>query len=479
MTIFVNDMEKDAFFNSFGHAPVSCVRIAGDGSNRQYFRLTDADGRTAIGVEGTNIRENEAFIYFTELFSAHNLPVPQLIAVDADTKRYIQSDLGNVSLYSLIASRGLDDSEVQQLIFDTVAELPKFQHIGAENVDASKCFPRPAMDERASMWDLNYFKYAFLKPLEVEFDEDLLQDDFEQLATIVSRNPNNTLMLRDFQSRNIMIYNDRPFVIDYQGARLGDGIYDLVSFVYQARAGFSKELKQKLIEHYYKCASCIADIDRDDFNKRVGVMALFRLLQTLGAYGFRGYVQHKAMFLSSIGPAIGNLREMVSQWPFGQELTYLRAVLDRLVSLKRFVEDEPVDGLTVKVMSFSYKKGIPEDTSGNGGGFVFDCRAPHNPGRYEPYKKLTGRDEAVIEFLERDGEMPTLVENAYKVVDPAVERYIERGFTNLMVCFGCTGGQHRSVYGAEHMARHLHEKYGVRVRLIHREQGINQIFDPK
>jgi hypothetical protein len=243
----------------------------------------------------------------------------------------------------------------------------------------------------------------------------------------------------------------------------------------------------------------------------LSLFVLFRTLQVLGAYGFRGYFEHKQHFIDSIPPAIENLRDLLALRPEVLPYPYLRDVLTRLVALPQFTPAQPkpvqrTDGykttdrdvytahpqdgpatfskydgkgpLVVRVYSFSYRKGIPEDTSGNGGGYVFDCRSTHNPGRYEPYKQLTGLDEPVIRFLEDDGEIVEFLEHVYALADKHVARYIQRGFTDLMFCFGCTGGQHRSVYSAQHLAEHIHEKFGIEVHVTHREQGIIQSLSP-
>lgn len=462
------------FYESeYGSIPEKIDAIAGAGSSRRYYRM---DG--LIGTVGTSKRENDAFIYLSGYFHERGLPVPEVYGVSTDRMRYIQQDLGSESLYSMIAGDDPEKHLTEPLLHKVMELLPRFHYCVDESFDSSRCYPRASMDERAAMWDLNYFKYMFLKTTGLDFDEDLLENDMQQLARMVSSNPEGTLMLRDFQSRNIMISDeDKPYVIDYQGARLGDGLYDIASFVWQARAGFNPDLKSRLVETYRKAVVALTGHEPENFYRRLDIMVLFRTLQVLGAYGFRGYFEHKAQFLVSIPQAIANLRDVLDRLP-EDVAPYLQSVLKEMVGLPAFRTETQKDGLTVTVMSFSYKKGIPDDLSGNGGGFVFDCRGMHNPGRYDRYKSLTGRDLPVIEFLEEQGEIQRFMDNCYGLVDPSVECYLRRGFTDLMVCFGCTGGQHRSVYGAEHMALHLRDKYGVRVHLVHREQCIDQIILP-
>jgi RNase adaptor protein for sRNA GlmZ degradation len=181
--------------------------------------------------------------------------------------------------------------------------------------------------------------------------------------------------------------------------------------------------------------------------------------------------------LQSIPYAIENLRELLSHSV--DDYPYLIEVLQRMTQMQQFKEMNLRQPLVVRVYSFSYKKGIPQDSSGNGGGYVFDCRAVNNPGKYERYAHFTGNDEPVIQFIEDDGEMKPFLEAACSLVDASVKRYIERGFQHLMVCFGCTGGQHRSVYAAEHLAQHINDKFGVEVRIIHREQNVERNLPAK
>lgn len=279
-------------------------------------------------------------------------------------------------------------------------------------------------------------------------------------------------MYRDFQSRNIMIHGGKPWLIDFQGGRRGPVEYDLVSFLWQARARFTPEMRRQLVEEYLRSARRYRSFDEKAFDRRLQYFVLFRTLQVLGAYGYRGYFEHKAHFVQSIPMAIDNLRALLAENDFA-DMPYLVDLLRRMIALPLFELSEEADELTVRITSFSYKKGIPEDASGNGGGFVFDCRAIHNPGRYDEYKQLTGMDEPVINFLDKEEAMQDFLEHVYGIVDYSVEKYRSRGFKNLMVNFGCTGGQHRSVYSAEHLAAHLREKFGVKVVLTHREQRDN------
>ncbi|MCM1483897.1 MAG: phosphotransferase [Muribaculaceae bacterium] len=458
-----------------GAVPSGIVPLAGSGSNRKYCRIFGT--MNMIGTVGDDVKENAAFMYLSEHFLNKGLPVPKVYAATADARAYIQEDFGDTSLFSLIQQQGFTP-EVVSLLHKSMEVLAAVQYRGAEGLDLKRLYPRPAMDRRSIMWDLNYFKYCFLKSTGIEFSDDAMEDDFEAFAGWLLTLPADTFMYRDFQSRNIMISGGEPKLIDFQGGRMGPTQYDVVSFLWQARAGIPERLRAELVDDYINYARRYAsDIDADAFKRSLPRVALFRTLQVLGAYGFRGYVEHKSHFVKSILPAVANLRTLL-EGDFSQFL-YLADVLKRVVSLPEFAKAGHRSGLTVKVFSFSYKKGVPVDYSGNGGGFVFDCRALHNPGRYERYKALTGLDAPVIDFLEADGGVLNFLESAYAMVDRSVQQYMDRGFTDLSVGFGCTGGRHRSVYCAQSMARHLSEKFNVTVRLCHRERGINNLYLPK
>ena len=457
----------------YSAAPESIVPLTGSASNRKYFRLSGG-GRSCIGVVGTDARENEAFLTIARHFHTKDINVPEIYAVSEDRMSYIQEDLGNVVLFDMLtqarkAGEGME--HVEALLCKTMSMLPKIQYEGAEGLDFSICYPQPAFDRRMVMFDLNYFKYCFLKPSGLEFDEVALQDDFERFADDLLVEDTDTFLYRDFNARNVMVCGEEPYFVDFQGGRRGPVYYDVASFVWQARARYPEASKQRMLDSYLEALTAYRPVERDAFVERLDLFILFRLLQVLGAYGFRGLVEQKANFVTSIPAAISELRSVLGR--FSAKYPNMVGILGQMCALPRFEELSSDGVFEVKVYSFSFKKGLPHDPSGNGGGYVFDCRSIHNPGRYEPYKKLTGRDEPVIRFLEDDGEVFGFLEHVYGVVDPHVETYSKRGFTNLMVSFGCTGGQHRSVYCAEHLALHLAQKYpDIRVRLIHREQGI-------
>ena len=464
-----------------GEEPADVIKLAGQGSNRQYFRIIKQDGDTVIGVIGTSRDEDHAFVYLANHFNLRQLPVPKILAVSDDELCYIQTDLGGTSLFDAIKggreAGGRYNQKEKELLKKTIRELPNIQLRGARGLDWSNCYPQPEFDVDSVLFDLNYFKYCFLKPTDLDFHELKLEANFRLFAKDLTSEKMDCFLYRDFQARNIMLdENGNPYFIDFQGGRKGPFYYDLASFLWQAKAKYPEDLRNELLSDYITALRKYIPVDEAYFHSQLRHFVLFRTLQVLGAYGFRGYFEKKPHFIQSVPFAIENLRQLLkNDYP---EYPYLCSVLRELTGLKQFTDDIQKHMLEVKVMSFAYKKGIPNDPSGNGGGFVFDCRAINNPGKYERYNHFTGLDEPVIQFLEDDGEITNFLEHVYHIVDASVKRYMDRGFTNLMICFGCTGGQHRSVYSAQHLAEHLNTKFGVKVHLVHREQNIEQLFNP-
>lgn len=452
------------------------VEFPSSGSSRKYFRLKSWHF-TRIGVWGASAEENRAFVYLSAHLRKQGLAVPEVYIHTDDYTYYLQEDLGDTLLFdALEGGRKSGKFNKQEYLFlqQTIRLLPALQFKGAEGLDFSCCYPRAEFDRRSVFWDLNYFKYCFLKATAIEFSEDKLEDDFGKLADTLLAEPFHTFMYRDFQSRNVMLREGKSFFIDFQGGRKGPLYYDVASFLWQAKANFPEELRATLLDDYLEALQVFMPVNPEAFKKRLRYFVLFRFLQVLGAYGFRGYFEKKQHFLESVPFAVSNLKELLKEgFP---EYPYLVKTLRELCERSERIEKKEEQGLTVQVYSFSYRKGIPQDSSGNGGGFVFDCRAIHNPGKYKIYEGLTGLDEPVIRFLEEDGEILRFLEQVYALVDASVVRYQQRGFTNLLVCFGCTGGQHRSVYCAQHLAEYIHRKRGVKVHLLHRERKIEQYF---
>lgn len=475
-------MEKlqQLFRQYTGREAEVCRQLTPAGSPRRYYRLS-AGGCSVIGAIGTSPQENEAFVAIARQMREKELPAPEIYAVSDDRMRYLQEDLGDTSLFGLLMeaqTHGGYDEPAMTMLRAVMRLLPDVQWRTAKDFDFAACYPSPELNHRGIQWDLHYFKYCFLKATGLEFDEEHLEDDFERLAGIILQGSDQVFMYRDFQSRNVMIRDGQPWLIDFQGGRRGPVEYDLVSFLWQARARFTPAMRQELIAEYLRSAQRYRPFDEEAFAQRLQYFVLFRTLQVLGAYGYRGYYERKAHFVQSIPMAIDNLRTLLAENDFA-DLPYLTALLREMTALPLFAPHTEEKGLTVRITSFSYKKGIPDDLSGNGGGFVFDCRAIHNPGRYDEYKHLTGRDEPVIAFLDKEEAMQDFLTHVYGIVDYSVEKYLARGFTHLMVSFGCTGGQHRSVYSAEHLAAYLSRKYDIHIILEHREQNVRETMNEK
>ncbi|HRE50944.1 MAG TPA: RNase adapter RapZ [Flavitalea sp.] len=470
---------KRLFFSSIGLPLTSIEKIPQSGSDRSYFRIHAGD-RSFIATWGKNIKENLSFVYFTRHFRSLGCPLPEILCINETNTIYIQQDLGNVSLLNKLEQLGYTE-EVYGLFQQSLRQLAFLQINGDQRLDYSHCITSKAFGKQAIMSDLLYFKYYFLDTLQLPYDKEILLENFEALAAYLAESDHRYFMFRDFQSRNIMIYDGQPYFIDYQGGMKGALQYDAASLLWQAKAELPEQWKTGLLAYYMDCVEerLGGAIDRERFISQYDGYVLIRLLQVLGAYGFRGLFEKKAHFLTSIPLALKNLKSFLND-PRDKTVT---GELERI--LKLITEDSVINRFTpiqataqtplrVKISSFSFKKGTPPDESGNGGGYVFDCRGILNPGRFEKYKSLTGRDKPVQEFLEQQTKMMEFLNSVYALVDISVEDYIQRNFENLQVSFGCTGGQHRSVYAADCLARHLRNKFKVQVEVAHIEQDAKQ-----
>jgi len=469
-------------YSSFNNSDeiTDIVRLPQSGGDRVYFRIFTGKG-SYIATFNSNIKETETFLRFTEHFKNINCPLPSIYAVNSEKTLYIQEDFGNESLLNKIEHEGLSEN-VFNLYKKSLKALANMQMSGDIGLDYNWCITSKEFGKQAILSDLLYFKYYFLDTLKIPYDKERLIDDFEQLSTYLSQASNKGFMFRDFQSRNIMVRDNEVYFIDYQGGMKGAVQYDVASLLWQAKAELTDEWKNKLLSYYIDCLEEIIKrpIQRGLFINRYHGYVLIRLLQVLGAYGFRGIFERKAHFLTSIPLALNNLKWFLTNKKIGLELPEFERVLALVVADDIITKFVPIHAdastpLIVKVNSFSYKiGGIPPDSTSNGGGFVFDCRGILNPGRFDEYKAITGRNKPVIDFLEQRTKMPEFLNSIYNVVDIAVENYIGRKFESLMISFGCTGGCHRSVYAAEQLTRHLRNKYGVKVELHHIEQHIKE-----
>ncbi|MEO6452566.1 MAG: RNase adapter RapZ [Ginsengibacter sp.] len=471
---------KELFKDFSDCAIVSINKLPQSGSDRIYFRIiTDDD--SYIATSNQNVRENFTFFNFSKHFRKVNNPVPEIYKANAAQTIYIQQDFGDDTLLSKLEEHGHNEYSYN-LFKQTLKGLAWLQIKGDKNLDYNWCITSKKFGKQAIISDLLYFKYYFLDTLKIPYDKEKLIDDFEALALYLTKVEHKYFMFRDFQSRNVMVKNDTVYFIDYQGGMKGALQYDVASLLWQAKANLSEDWKNSLLEYYIDCAEEILqkNIDRSKFISQYNGYVLIRLLQVLGAYGFRGLFERKAHFLTSIPLALRNMKWFLANKNIGIVLPEFEKILDVMVKEEIVTRFEPLQAdtstpLVVKIKSFSYLiSGYPKDESKNGGGFVFDCRGILNPGRFDEYKSFNGRDKSVIDFLEQRTKMPEFLNAVYNIIDIAVENYIERNFEHLIISFGCTGGCHRSVYAADALARHVRNKFKVKIELHHIEQNIKE-----
>jgi aminoglycoside/choline kinase family phosphotransferase len=441
-------------------------------SGRKIMRLK-ARGVSAVGVLYGVREENVAFLEFSRHFRRHGLPVPEIYGEDLGQGAYLEEDLGDTTLFDLLARNRTGDTIAPAVVNayqKVVAVLPRFQVEAGRDLNYKVCYPRASFDRQSISWDLNYFKYYFLRLAGIPFNEQELEDDFVRLTDYLLTAPSDYFLYRDFQSRNVMMRDDEPWFVDYQGGRKGALQYDIASLLYDAKADLPPDLRLKLLNDYVEALRSHVQVDRERFFEHYYAFVYVRILQALGAYGYRGFFERKAHFLQSVPYALKNLRWLLHHVRLPVELpTLIQAFQSMLGSEKLLGLASAADHLTVRIFSFSFHRGLPQDDTGNGGGFVFDGRNLPNPGREERFKAITGRDAPVIEYLNQQESVHQFLASVFSLVDAAVENYKQRGFKNLMVSFGCTGGQHRSVYLAEQLAKRLRARNGVDVQVRHME----------
>jgi aminoglycoside/choline kinase family phosphotransferase len=468
------DILKTLFEQHF-HSPVERVQpVQGElgGSGRKIIRLTGA-GKSAIGILYGVREENIAFLDFSRHFRKHGLPVPEIYGEALDQGAYLEEDLGDTTLYEVLSKNRQGESIKPQVVAayrKVIATLPRFQIEAGRDLNYKVCYPRGSFDRQSISWDLNYFKYYFLRLAGIPFSEQALEDDFDALTQFLLSAQRDFFLYRDFQSRNIMLRDGQPYFVDYQGGRKGALQYDVASLLYDAKADLPPDLRQQLLDHYLDSLSGYTDLKREEFMRHYYAYVYIRIMQALGAYGFRGFYERKVHFLQSVPYALKNLRWLQHNVTLPVALpTLLEAFHSMLASEKLQSLATDADNLVVRIVSFSFHRGLPKDDSGNGGGFVFDGRSLPNPGREDRFKPLTGRDAPVIEYLQQQESVHQFLASVMSLVDASVSTYQHRGFKHLMVCFGCTGGQHRSVYLAEQVAKRLRGRPGVEIVLQHRE----------
>lgn len=459
-----------ALFAENIHSQIDKIELLqASGSNRKYFRIF-YQNKTLIGVYNDDRKENEAFIGFTKHFLHKGFNVPKIFGENLDQNVYLLEDLGDETLYSFLCKERQNadgfSSKLINIYKQTLDGLIDIQLRGSEGIDFSLCYPRSAFDRQSINWDLNYFKYYFLKLAKIPFNEQLLENDFNTLTDYLLEAKADYFLYRDFQSRNIMLKDDKVFFIDYQGGRRGALQYDVASLLYDGKADIPQDIREELLTHYINRLQAVCPQAAENFKDYYYAFVFVRIMQAMGSYGFRGFYEKKTHFLQSIPYALNNLKWLLANVELKIHIPELWQVFHQLIhseTLNKISQPK----LTVKIYSFSFKNQQPIDNSGHGGGFVFDCRCLPNPGRYEAYQHKNGYDQEVIEFLETKSEITLYFEYVKSLVDLAVRNYIERGFLHLSISFGCTGGQHRSVYFANRLAQYIQKYYNVNVETIH------------
>jgi aminoglycoside/choline kinase family phosphotransferase len=445
-------------------------------SGRKIVRLFRAD-QSAIGILYSVREENAAFLAFSRHFRRHGLPVPEIYAEDLDHGAYLEEDLGDTTLFEFLSLNRSGDSIAPPVVDyyrRVVVELPRFQIEAGRDLDYSVCYPRASFDRQSINWDLNYFKYYFLRLAAIPFNEQALEDDFDRLTNFLLEAPSDFFLYRDFQSRNVMLRHGQPFFVDYQGGRKGALQYDIASLLFDAKADLPPDLRQQLLDAYLEALSNHIQLDRQAFHHYYYAFVYVRIMQALGAYGFRGFYERKPHFLQSVPYALKNIRWMLHHAKLPIELPTLLSAFQNMLASEKLQRLAPsaqpqTQILVVCIFSFSFHHDPPKDDSGNGGGFIFDARSLPNPGREERFKQLTGKDAPVIDYLNQQEGVHQYLASVVSLVEASVASYQQRGFKNLMVSFGCTGGQHRSVFLAEHLAKRLRGQGGVEVVVRHLE----------
>lgn len=464
---------KRLFEQTFHAPPTRVEPLQGQlgGSGRNIIRLAN-DSNSAIGILYAVREENVAFVEFSRAFRRNGLPVPQIYAADLDYGAYLEEDLGGLTLFEFL-SQNRKDNEIAPAVVEAyrkvVTVLPRFQVEMRDKVNYKVCYPRASFDRQSIAWDLNYFKYHFLRLAGIAFSEQALEKDFARLTKFLLEADRDYFLYRDFQSRNVMLVQGSPYFLDYQGGRRGALQYDIASLLFDAKADLPPLLRQQLLDQYLDALATFLPLDRERFLHYYYAYVYVRVMQALGAYGFRGFFERKPVFLQSVPYALKNVRWLLHNAKLPVELPALMEVFTAMLGSDKLPGFAPVpDKLTVRITSFSFHRGLPKDETGHGGGFVFDARSLPNPGRQDQYKPLTGKDAPVADYLTQQDSVRQYFANVIALVDASVDRYQSRGFKDLAVSFGCTGGQHRSVYLAEQMAKHLRAR-GVEVVLHHRE----------
>lgn len=465
----MKDKIEELFRKTYGEMPDSFTPIAPHGSSRMYYRLENANHRV-VAAYNADKKENRAFVDFAKQLRLRGVNVPEITAENLEEGIYLQEDLGDLTLFDFIQTASAE--EIRQTYKRIVRQLPCLQITATKGFDYTNAYPRSRFDAQSIQWDLNYFKYYFLKLADTVFSEEELEKDFNSLKQYLLDTDTSFFLYRDFQSRNIMLKEGEIFFIDFQGARQGALQYDLASLLYDAKANLSEKLRTELLHTYTEELKKHINFDEQEFTDRFYAYVYIRIMQAMGSYGYRGWFQQKKHFLQSIPFALDNLSQLQNAKRLKPHLPCLDRIFNQMICNEKLRQlGRDAYKLRLDIKSFSYKKGYPHDVSGNGGGYIFDCRCLPNPGRYEQYKQMTGKDAEVIAFLEKEEEIEEFYASAKNLVLQSIKRYKQRRFTNLCIYFGCTGGRHRSVYMAQRLANELQKDEELDVQVCHVEQN--------
>jgi len=465
------DVLKKLFEQRFGSPVIRVQPLQGQlgGSGRNIIRLA-GEKLSAVGILYAVREENVAFLEFSRHFLRHGLPVPEIYAEDLSHGAYLEEDLGDTTLFEFLSKNRAGASlapPVVEAYRKVVALLPRFQIEAGRDLNYKVCYPRASFDRQSIAWDLNYFKYYFLKLAGIPFNEQTLEADFSRLTKFLLCADRDYFLYRDFQSRNVMLRDGCPFFLDYQGGRKGALQYDIASLLYDGKADLPPEVRQQLLDDYLEGLADFIKLEREVFMQHYYAYVYVRILQALGTYGFRGFFERKVHFLQSVPYALRNLRWLLHNVELPIALPALMGAFQSMLGSEKLQSLSGEDKLVVRIFSFSFHRGLPEDETGNGGGFVFDCRSLPNPGREERFQAFTGGEAPVTDYLDRQESVQEFLANAQSLVEASVSNYRRRRFKSLMVSFGCTGGRHRSVYLAEQLAKRLSGRNGVEVVVRH------------
>jgi len=456
----------------YNEVPDTIRPLPKSGSHRLYFRMSGKD-KSCIGVYNKDIAENTAFLGFSASFSKEGLNVPRIYLAEKDSQYYIIEDLGDTSFHEIIMKHGFEENSNSLLeqYKQILKELIRFQVDMKDKMNYELCIPRQKFDRQSILWDLNHFKYFFLKISGIPFDEQNLEQDFLDFSDSLEEVDGEYFMFRDFQSRNIMLFKDEYYFIDYQGGRKGALQYDLASILFEAKTSIPYELREELLQYYLVQLEKNIKINREKFLEKYYLFVLIRVLQAMGTYGLRGWVEKKVLFLQSIPAALKNLEWLIENEKFPYHLKELTRLVEQLIKIDKFKYSIPITGdkLLVRIQSFSYRKPLPDDLSGHGGGYIFDCRAIDNPGRFKEYKSFTGKDKIIQDYFREKTDMHSFLEDQYKIIERSINSYIKKEYKHLQVNFGCTGGRHRSVFAAESIAKKIEENFNIDIEIDHRE----------